>query len=56
MVDIGKKKNFSLDHENSIIEGQVNLKACISRFYKELFGETELSPFSLEEDRIFDIP
>ena len=35
--------------------GQANLKAYIARFYKELFGEPEVSSFTLEEDRIFDI-
>ena len=55
MVNIGKNI-FSLDHANGIIEGQANLKAYITRFYKELFGEPEVSSFTLEEDRIFDIP
>jgi hypothetical protein len=47
---------FSIDHENGIVEGQANLKAYITRFYKELFGEPEVSSFTLEEDSIFDIP
>ena len=55
MVNIGKRF-FSLDHENGIVEGQANLKAYITRFYKEVFGEPEVSSFTLEEDRIFDIP
>ena len=55
MVNIGKRF-FSLDHENGIVEGQTNLKAYITRFYRELFGEPEVSSFTLEEDRIFDIP
>ena len=55
MVNIGKNI-FSLDHANGIIEGQANLKAYITRFYKELFGEPEVSSFTLEKDRIFDVP
>ena len=39
-----------------MVEGQANLKAYITRFYKELLGEPEVSSFTLEEDRIFDIP
>jgi len=55
MVNIGKRF-FSLDHENGIVEGQANLKAYITRFYKELFGEPEVSSFTLEKDKIFDVP
>ena len=47
--------NLASHHENGIVEGQANLKAYITRFYKELFGEPEVSSFTLE-DRIFDIP
>jgi hypothetical protein len=39
MINIGKKNFFSLDHANGIVEGQANLKAYITRFYKELFLE-----------------
>ena len=57
MVANGKhRKKNSLNHANGIVEGQANLKAYITRFYKELFGEPEVSSFTLEEDRIFDIP
>jgi hypothetical protein len=51
-----EKKNFSLDQANGIVEGQANLKAYITRFYKDFFGEPEVISFTLEEDRIFDIP
>jgi hypothetical protein len=50
-----KKRNFSLDHENGKIEGQVNLKHYITVFYKGLFGEPEQSSFSLDPDRTKDI-
>jgi glycyl-tRNA synthetase beta subunit len=36
-----RKNIFSLNHANGIVEGQANLKAYITRFYKELFGEPE---------------
>jgi hypothetical protein len=51
-----KKRIFSLDHENGKIEGQSNLKAYITRFYKDLFGEPEGNSFTLDEGRIDDIP
>jgi hypothetical protein len=51
-----KKRIFSLDSGNGIIEGQGNLKSNITQFYKGLFGEPEQSSFSLEPDRIDGIP
>jgi hypothetical protein len=51
-----KKRIFPLDHENEKIEGQVNLKAYITHFYKELFGEPEYYSFTLDDARIDDIP
>lgn len=32
-----KKRIFALDNENGAFEGQANLKAYVTRFYKELF-------------------
>jgi hypothetical protein len=40
------KKNSSPYHENGIVEGPANLKAYITRFYKEFFGEHEVSSFT----------
>jgi hypothetical protein len=34
-----KKRIFSLDSDNGVIEGQANLKSYITQFYKGLFGE-----------------
>jgi hypothetical protein len=41
-----KKRIFSLEQENGLIEGQANLKAYITKFYKDLFGEPEVNSFT----------
>jgi hypothetical protein len=51
-----KKRIFSLESDNGIIEGQANLKSYITKFYKGLFGEPERSSFVLDDDRVDDIP
>jgi hypothetical protein len=50
-----EKRIFSLEQENGLIEGQANLKAYITKFYKDLFGEPEVNSFTLDESRIEDI-
>jgi hypothetical protein len=35
MANIGKIEFFSLDHDNQKIEGQENIKAYITCFYKD---------------------
>src|SRR6266498_4982349 len=58
MVANGKHRRkiiYSLDHEGGKIEGQANLKAYITKFYKELFGEPEESPSTLDEEGNQDI-
>jgi hypothetical protein len=35
-----KKRIFSLDSDNAIIEGRASLKSYITQFYKGLFGGT----------------
>ena len=58
MVANGKhmrKIIYSLEHEDGKVEGQANLKAYITRFYKELFGEPEESMLSLDEEGTQDI-
>jgi len=58
MVANGKHRRkiiYSLEHEDGKIEGQANLKAYITRFYKELFGEPEESMLSLDEEGTQDI-
>jgi hypothetical protein len=41
-----EKRIFSLEQENGLIEGQANLKAYITKFYKDLFGEPEVNSFT----------
>jgi hypothetical protein len=50
-----EKRIFSLEQENGLIEGQANLKAYITKFYKDLFGEPEVNSFTLDEFQIEDI-
>ena len=51
-----KKRIFSLDDEVGTVEGQANLKAYITRFYKGLFGDPDNILFNLDESRHDDIP
>jgi hypothetical protein len=47
-----KKMDISLEQKNVLIEGQANLKAYITKFYKDLFNEPEVNSFTLDESRI----
>jgi hypothetical protein len=52
-----KKRIFSLDdNQKGKIEGQANLKAYITHFYKYLFGPPEEYSFTLDESLRDDIP
>jgi hypothetical protein len=51
-----KKKILSLDNDNGKIEGQANLMAYITNFYKVLFGPPKENSFTLDESRKDDIP
>jgi hypothetical protein len=52
-----KKEDFPLDdNEEGKIEGQTNLKAYITHFYKDLFGPPEENSFTLDESLRDDIP
>jgi hypothetical protein len=52
-----KKRTFPLDdNEEGKIEGQTNLKAYITHFYKDLFGPPEENSFTLDESLRDDIP
>jgi hypothetical protein len=46
---------FQLQHEDKIIEGDHELKNCITSHYKDLFGPPKPCSFSLDESRIEDI-
>ena len=51
-----KKRIFQLEQDEGTIVGQENLKLYISEYYKQLFGDSDPSTFSLEEQMIHDIP
>jgi mannosylglycoprotein endo-beta-mannosidase len=51
-----KKRIHSLAQEEGTIEGQEQLKAYITNYYKNLFGEPDEGNFTMYEARIEDIP
>jgi hypothetical protein len=51
-----KLRIFQLQHEDQVIEGEAALKQHITRYYKNLFGPSEINTFSLNESRTDDIP
>jgi hypothetical protein len=50
-----KTRIYQLQHENRVIEGDIELKKHITSYYKELFGPLNPSSFSLDEMRVDDI-
>jgi hypothetical protein len=50
-----KTRIFQLQHEDTVIEGDDALKKYITSYYKDLFGPSKPSSFSLDESRIDDI-
>jgi hypothetical protein len=44
-----KTRIFQLQHEDKIVEGDNELKNYITTYYKDLFGPTKPSSFSLDE-------
>jgi hypothetical protein len=50
-----KTRIFQLQHEDKIVEGDNELKNYITTYYKDLFGPTKPSSFSLDESRVDDI-
>jgi hypothetical protein len=51
-----KKRIHSLVQDDETIEGQEQLKAYITTYYKNLFGAPEDSHITLDETRVDDIP
>jgi hypothetical protein len=50
-----KTRNFQLQHEDKVIEGDRTLKEYITSYYKDLFGPPKPISFSLDESRVDDI-
>jgi hypothetical protein len=50
-----KKRIHTLVQDEGTIEGQNNLKAYITNYYKNLFGAPEEENFSMDESRTDDI-
>jgi hypothetical protein len=50
-----KTRIFQLQHEDRVIEGDQALKEYITSYYKDLFGRSKPSSFSLDESRVDDI-
>ena len=51
-----KKRIHSLVQDEGLIEGQDQLKAYITKFYKGLFGPPDVSNLTMDESRTDDIP
>ena len=51
-----KQHIYKLENDQGIVIGDDQLKSHITQFYKNLFGSPNASEFTLEEDRIQDIP
>jgi hypothetical protein len=51
-----KTRIFQLHREGQIIEGDVELKQHITRYYKKFFGPSKTNNFSLDETSRDDIP
>jgi hypothetical protein len=50
-----KTRIFQLQHEDTVIEGELALKEYITSYYKDLFGPPKRSSFTLDESRVEDI-
>ena len=50
------KRIFALDQDEGRIEGYVPLRNFITQYYKELFGPSAESSFTLDESHTHDIP
>ena len=51
-----KKRIYSLNQDEGLIEGHEQLKTYITNYYKNLFGKPEEGNFSMDESRTNDIP
>ena len=51
-----KTRIFQLEQDEGVIEGEENLNKFITKYYKELFGASQINVFSLDETQVVDIP
>ena len=51
-----KTRIYQLQDGDQVINGDANLKAHITTYYKDLFGSPEASSFTLDERQLSDIP
>jgi len=56
LVANGKQHIFTLEQEDDVIVGDLELKKYITNYYKNLFGNPDEINISLVESRIDDIP
>src|SRR4051812_24610766 len=56
MAEIGKKSIHALNQDEGMIEGQEQLKAYITSYYKGLFGAPAEDILSMDETQTEDIP
>jgi hypothetical protein len=59
MVANGKRRKtriFHLEQEEGIVEGEEQLNSYITKYYKVLFGKSQVSSLTLNESLVEDVP
>jgi hypothetical protein len=59
MVAKGKRRKtriFRLKQEEGIVEGEEQLNSYITKYYKNLFGKSQVISLTLNESLVEDIP
>ena len=51
-----KTRIFQLEDDGKIIKGDEQLKKYIIDYYRNLFGPSDISPLTMDENRRGDIP
>jgi len=51
-----KTRIFQLEDDGKIIKGDEQLKKYITDYYRGLFGPSDISPLTMDESRMEDIP
>jgi hypothetical protein len=58
MVANGKRRKtriFRLEQEEGIVEGEEHLNSYITKYYKNMFGKSQVSSLTLNESLVEDI-
>jgi hypothetical protein len=52
----GRLESFRREQEEGIVEGEEQLNSYITKYYKNLFGRSQVRSLSLNESLVEDIP